>query len=141
MIPREACINDPVLLAILIAANLTIFLSYTIIPITLLWVFNRTKKAVFPTLGFLFVAFILSCGLTHLCSVLVIFRPAYHLEAFLCIVTGVVSFAAGVLLVKERGVILSFINEAVDLVARLDLTPPDYSKVREPLNDLDDSRL
>lgn len=144
MTPREVCINDPVLLLVLIAANLAITLSYTIIPLVLLWVFNRVKRAVFPALGFLFTAFILFCGMTHACSALVIFRPAYYLEAFLCVITGIVSFAAAVLLVRERRMILAFINEAVDLTSRLDSSPPDYSEVsgmREPLNSLDDSRL
>lgn len=99
MEPRDACLHDPVLLTLLIAGNLAISLAYIAIPISLIRVGLRLRKPPpFPVLWALSVAFIGVCGLTHAAAALVFFRPAWHLEAALCVATAIISVATACLL-------------------------------------------
>lgn len=116
--PREACIHDPALLAILIASNGIIALAYLVIPICMAWVMLRSRVP-FPVVWVLFGAFILWCGGTHACAVLVIFSPAYYLEAAICAATAVVSATTAVLVVAVRWRIIGALREWVALAVRV----------------------
>ena len=83
MTPHRFCLlNDAHLLAPIVIANLAIAYAYIRIPIALIKLVGRlnlepeTREAIR-----LSWAFILSCAVTHLVSILVLFIPAYRLEA------------------------------------------------------------
>lgn len=108
---RDACISDPLLLTLLVAANLAIAAAYIGIPATMLWIGLRAKIVPFPAVWYLFGGFILSCGGTHLCAALVFFRPAWHLEAAVCCLTAIVSTATAVLLWSWRHRLLAALQD------------------------------
>jgi hypothetical protein len=119
-VTRDACLQDPVLLAFLVAANLVIFLAYMAIPSTMLWVALRARLLPFPTLWILFGGFITSCGGTHLVAAMVFFRAAWYLEAALCVATAIVSASTAVLLWRWRHLILQAILDYQALAQQME---------------------
>lgn len=108
---RDACLQDPVLLVILVASNLAIFAAYVGIPATMTWIAVRSRIVPFPAIWLLFGGFILSCGLAHLCAALVFFRAAWHLEAAVCVVTAIVSATTAVILWRLRWLLVAALRD------------------------------
>ena len=83
-----------------ISSDLMIWLAYMCIPLILIR-FVIVKQGI-PLRGifWLFGAFILLCGLTHLMDVIIFWVPAYRISALIRFVTGVVSIATVVGLIK-----------------------------------------
>lgn len=95
---REACISDPTLLWAIILGNLGVALAYFWIPLSVVRVLNAQDALPQPMLWMLSALFILSCGLTHLIGVIVIFRPYYGLEAGMMVITAFISIAMAAVL-------------------------------------------
>ncbi len=77
-----------------IVGDIAIFLAYAAIPISLaVLVIKRGKQLPFGRVIWLFVAFIASCGLTHLVEAIIFYEPVYRLSAFMKVVTALVSWA------------------------------------------------
>lgn len=77
-----------------IAADTLIFLAYAAIPISLAFVAARAGKQLpFGRVIWLFVAFIASCGLTHLVEAVIFYEPVYRLSAAMKVITAAVSWA------------------------------------------------
>lgn len=93
LLARDSCIRDPVIIILLILANAGIAASYIWIPLSIYRVGRALSRLPAPPFWFLFPAFILSCAATHACAVLVMFRPAWYLEAALCLGTAAISGA------------------------------------------------
>ncbi len=93
-----------------IFSDLFIFLSYFGIPAGLLFVFYRTRPndITFKGLLILFIAFILSCGVTHLIEVIIFWQPIYNLSILAKFITAVISFATLIALIKNTPHILSY---------------------------------
>ena len=91
-----------------ILSDLMIWAAYMTIPLILIR-FVVVKKGV-PLLNvfYLFGAFILLCGLTHLVDALMFWWPAYRFNALIRLMTGLVSIATVVALIR-------YFNEAVGL--------------------------
>lgn len=91
-----------------IVSDLTIWLAYMAIPLILVR-FILIKKGV-PLSGvfWLFGAFILLCGLTHLIDAIMFWIPAYRVSALIRFMTGLVSIATVIALIR-------YFNEAVGL--------------------------
>lgn len=84
-----------------ICGDLAIFLAYAAIPISLaILVVKRGKQLPFGGVIWLFVAFIASCGLTHLVESVLFFEPVYRLSAAMKVVTAIVSWATVFALLK-----------------------------------------
>lgn len=78
----------------LILSDLAIFGAYAAIPFSIaLYVTTKRREVVFPKLYWLFAAFILSCGFTHLLEAVIFWSPVYNLAALMKAVTAVVSWA------------------------------------------------
>jgi len=76
-----------------ILSDLGVSTAYLVIPITL-FVFARKRKDLpFRYLFWLFCAFILLCGTTHLMEALIFWWPAYRLAGVLKLATALVSWA------------------------------------------------
>lgn len=76
-----------------IISDLLIWSAYFAIPLIILKFISRRSKARFVRAYFLFAAFILACGSTHLLDAITFWFPAYRLNALVRFITGVVSWA------------------------------------------------
>ncbi|CAN5413599.1 hypothetical protein BH09BAC6_BH09BAC6_07360 [soil metagenome] len=74
-----------------ILSDLSIWASYFAIPFLLFRIINKRKDIPFPKIIWLFIAFILLCGTTHLIDAVIFWWPAYRLSALVRFVTGVIS--------------------------------------------------
>lgn len=74
-----------------IVSDLLIWLSYTAIPIVLGWIIWRRSNLPFPRIMWLFVIFILACGLTHLNEAIIFYVPIYRLQAITKVITALAS--------------------------------------------------
>ena len=76
-----------------ILSDLSIWAAYFAIPLLLYRIVNRRKDIPFPKVIWLFIAFILLCGTTHLIDAIIFWEPLYRLSALVRFITGVVSIS------------------------------------------------
>ena len=74
-----------------IVSDLFIWAAYFAIPFLLFRILNKRKDIPFPKIIWLFIAFILLCGTTHLIDAVIFWWPAYRLSALVRFITAVVS--------------------------------------------------
>ncbi|HEY0109470.1 MAG TPA: ATP-binding protein [Fibrella sp.] len=91
-----------------IVSDLMIWLAYMAIPLVLIRFILIKKGVPLKRVFWLFGAFILLCGLTHLFDVLMFWYPAYRINALVRFITGVVSIFTVLALIR-------YFNEAVGL--------------------------
>jgi signal transduction histidine kinase len=77
-----------------ILSDLGIWAAYFAIPILLFRVLRKRKDVPLNSVIFLFLAFVLLCGLTHLVDALIFWWPVYRLSALLRLATAIVSILA-----------------------------------------------
>jgi signal transduction histidine kinase len=77
-----------------IISDLAIWAAYFAIPFLLFRVLIKRKDVAFNRMIFIFLAFVLLCGLTHLVDALIFWWPVYRLSAILRFATAVVSIFA-----------------------------------------------
>lgn len=82
-----------------ILSDLGVWSAYVAIPCVLGYFVLRKKDVPFPTIFWLFGAFILACGTTHLMEVLIFWWPAYRLAGVIKLFTALISWATVVALV------------------------------------------
>jgi hypothetical protein len=84
-----------------ILADIAIFGAYAAIPLSIA-IFAQTKRQeiAFPKLYWLFAAFILSCGLTHLVDATLFWQPWYRFSAVMKTGTAVVSWLTVIALIQ-----------------------------------------
>ena len=99
LIPHGFCLQwNPKLLWTLVAADSIIAASYFSIPFAI-WYFAKKRPDIqFRWLFLLFGLFIISCGITHLLDVLVIWEPNYWANAIAKTLTAALSLGTGVAL-------------------------------------------
>lgn len=90
-----------------IFSDLLIAVSYFAIPLLLIVLLTKRKDIPFPRILWLFVAFIILCGCTHLIDACIFWWPAYRLSALLRLITGIVSVMAVYTLYRIMPVVLS----------------------------------
>lgn len=83
-----------------IVADFAIFVAYVAIPGALFIFVRNRRDLAFPAIFWLFMAFILSCGITHAADTLMFWWPAYRFTGVLKAITAVVSLATVVALVR-----------------------------------------
>ncbi len=76
-----------------IISDVAIWAAYFTIPILLVTFIRKKKDIPFPRLFWLFGAFILACGATHLIDAIIFWFPIYRISAFVRLLTAVVSWA------------------------------------------------
>ena len=100
-LPHGYCLSwDPGLTAALVLGNLLIALAYFTIPLVILRFIRQRRDIDFRYLHWLFAAFIVTCGITHLLHVVALWYPVYYLEAAMDMLTGVISLIAAIMLWK-----------------------------------------
>jgi len=87
------------LVALHIAADASIAISYYSIPLTLIYFVQKRKDLPFNWMFLLFGAFIILCGSTHIMGIWTLWHPAYWQAGFLKAITGLVSVVTAFILI------------------------------------------
>ncbi len=90
-----------------IVSDLMIAAAYFAIPFLLYKILVKRRDFPFPSLIWLFIAFIVLCGTTHLSDAILFWWPAYRFSGLLRFVTGAVSIFTVVILYRISPMILS----------------------------------
>lgn len=83
-----------------IVSDLMIWAAYFAIPLLLYQIVIKRRDIPFHRIFWLFIAFILLCGTTHLLDAVIFWWPAYRLSALIRFITGVVSVTTVMALFK-----------------------------------------
>lgn len=83
-----------------ILSDIAIFGAYAAIPLALAYFIRRRKDVPFAPIFWLFGAFIVSCGLTHLLEATIFWHPWYRLSGLVKAVTAVLSWMTVIALFK-----------------------------------------
>jgi serine phosphatase RsbU (regulator of sigma subunit)/anti-sigma regulatory factor (Ser/Thr protein kinase) len=89
----------PDVLTLHILSDALIALAYFSIPFMLVTFVRRRKDVPFSAAFWMFSVFIVSCGLTHIMSIVVIWNPLYWLEGGIKAITAIASVATAIMLV------------------------------------------
>ncbi|HEX5486205.1 MAG TPA: response regulator [Limnobacter sp.] len=110
-IPHGFCIawNIP-LLTLHVVSDALIAIAYFSIPAGLLYVASRRKGGALHGVYYLFAAFIMACGFTHLMGIVTLWYPLYYLDGLLKLLTAVVSVATALYLLPKLPMVLSLPN-------------------------------
>lgn len=101
-LPHGFCIAwNQQLLAMHVISDLLIALAYFSIPAGILYVARKRTDAVFQPFYYLFAAFILACGVTHVMGILTLWIPLYYAEGITKMITAAVSVATAVYLLPK----------------------------------------
>jgi hypothetical protein len=74
-----------------ILSDISIWAAYFAIPVLLFRILYKRKDIPFTKIFWLFIAFILLCGTTHLLDAIIFWWPAYRLSALVRLATAIVS--------------------------------------------------
>ena len=88
----------PGLIALHVASDAAIGLAYFSIPLAIAVFVRKRRDLEFRWVAYLFVAFIVACGATHLFSILTLWVPAYGIEGIVKLITAGLSIATAALL-------------------------------------------
>jgi len=83
-----------------ICSDLAIWAAYFMIPVFLIKLIGQRKGIPFPMVFYLFGAFILLCGLTHLIDAMMFWWPAYRFNGLVRFITACVSWGTVAALFK-----------------------------------------
>jgi PAS domain S-box-containing protein len=86
--------------ALHVASDAVIFLAYTTIPVTLLYIIRERKDIPFDWMFLCFGTFIVACGTTHLLEIWNVWHSAYWLSGIVKAVTAVASIGTAALLIR-----------------------------------------
>ena len=98
-----------------VSSDALIGISYYCIPLVLAYFIRHRPDLPFPTVFWLFAAFILLCGTSHLMGILVIWHPDYYAEGLIKAATAAVSVATLCALVR-------YVPQALELASIAQLT-------------------
>jgi signal transduction histidine kinase len=90
-----------------IFSDLLIAIAYFAIPLLLIVLLTKRRDVPFPKILWLFVVFIILCGITHFIDAGIFWWPAYRLSALLRLLTGMVSVTTVYALYRVMPVVLS----------------------------------
>lgn len=99
-VPHGSCIRIPEIIWLHEISDLVIAFSYFLIPLALIYLIRIRRDLVYPWLFSLFGLFIISCGTTHLLSVVVLWHPMYRLDGLMKAITALVSLPTALLLFR-----------------------------------------
>lgn len=97
--PHGMCLLwKPAILWTMVIGNAVIALSYFIIPVALIYLILKRRDIGFKWIFVLFGLFILACGLTHVMSIVTLWKPMYGLESLVLAFTGIISLLTAILI-------------------------------------------
>jgi len=86
--------------------------AYYCIPVVLAYFIRRRRDLPFPAVFWMFCAFILLCGATHVMSIWVLWHPDYYVEGWIKAATAVVSVATMIMLFFDMPKALELVSPA-----------------------------
>lgn len=99
--PRWNCgLWPPALGWLHILADIAIFIAYAAIPSALATLVLKRRDVPLRPIFLLFIAFILSCGLTHLTDAMMFYHPVYRFLGLMKFITAAVSLATAFVLIR-----------------------------------------
>ncbi len=122
-----------------IASDSLIFGAYMAIPASLAVVATRRRDLPLRPIFWLFVAFIMSCGLTHLVEAILFYQPVYRFSGVMKAATALVSWATVLALVRVLPTALTLpgiqaTNEMLRAeIARRTIVETELEKARQDL--------
>ncbi len=84
-----------------VAADVAIFGAYLAIPLSIAFFLSKRRDIQLSALWWLFGAFVLSCGMTHLIEATLFWHPWYRLSALMKVITALVSWATVVVIYRS----------------------------------------
>ncbi|TVZ17013.1 hypothetical protein [Maribacter sp. MAR_2009_72] len=84
-----------------VGSDVAIWLAYFIIPVVIIWFVQKRPKVPFLPVFWLFAAFIILCGATHILDAIIFWWPAYRLSALVRLLTAIISFATVFALIRD----------------------------------------
>ncbi|HMP98818.1 MAG TPA: hypothetical protein PKC24_03490 [Cyclobacteriaceae bacterium] len=84
-----------------ITSDIAIWLAYFIIPAIIIFYVQKRHNLPFLPVFWLFGAFIILCGSTHLIDALMFWWPGYRVSALLRVLTALVSLATAFVLIRD----------------------------------------
>ena len=87
------------LVSLQVISDALIALAYFSIPVTLLYFVSQRQDIPFPKVFFLFGAFIIACGMTHVMGIWTLWFPDYWLSGAIKAVTALVSCYTALVLI------------------------------------------
>ncbi len=123
-----------------ILSDWTIFLAYVAIPLSLFVLVSRRKDIRFPVVIWLFIFFILACGITHGVEAMIFWWPAYRFTGVLKAVTAIISVVTVVNLVRVMPTALkipSLLGENVAMASSLELLESERTRLSHLHADLE----
>jgi hypothetical protein len=84
-----------------ITSDMAIWLAYFVIPAIIIFFIQKRHNIAFLPVFWLFGAFIILCGSTHLIDALMFWWPGYRFSALLRMMTALVSLATAFVLVRD----------------------------------------
>lgn len=107
-LPHGFCIAwNQQLLAMHVISDLFIALAYFSIPAGIVYVARKRPDAVLQPIYYLFAAFILACGVTHVMGILTLWIPMYYTQGITKIITAAVSVTTAIYLLPKLKVIMA----------------------------------
>jgi hypothetical protein len=84
-----------------IGSDIAIWLAYFVIPAIIIFFIQKRHNLPFLPVFWLFGAFIILCGSTHLIDAVMFWWPGYRLSALLRLLTAMVSLATAFALIRD----------------------------------------
>ena len=98
-IPHGYCLSwSPTLVVTFLVSDVLIFLSYLSMPVALGYFARKREDFPYRWLLWLYSAFILACGATHLMGAIVLYTPMYAFDALLKACTAAISVVTAIAL-------------------------------------------
>lgn len=136
--PHGYCISwDVPLLTLHVISDIFIALAYFSIPIGIIYFVTRKDDVTFKPVYYLFAAFIMACGITHVMGIVTLWLPLYYLAGVLKLVTAVVSVATAIYLIPKLSdmVALPDLNQLISLNKQLRQENQSRQKAESELED------
>jgi diguanylate cyclase (GGDEF)-like protein/PAS domain S-box-containing protein len=123
LLPHGYCINwTPSILWTHVISNAVVAIAYFSIPFVLAYIAYKRKDFNFRPALILFSGFIISCGLTHLTSIIMVWNPIYIFDNAIMAITAILSLGTALYLLPQIPKILSIPSSAqlTDINTRLE---------------------
>ena len=113
-----------------IGSDVAIWLAYFIIPVVIIWFVQKRPNVPFLPVFWLFAAFIIFCGTTHVLDAIIFWWPGYRLSALIRFFTALISFATVFALIRD-------LPKLLDYKAPTDLTANKHDQLQNELIEKD----
>ncbi|WP_281542589.1 hypothetical protein [Maribacter aestuarii] len=125
-----------------IGSDIAIWLAYFIIPVVIIYFVQKRPKVPFLPVFWLFAAFIIFCGSTHILDAIIFWWPAYRLSALLKFLTAIISFATVFALIRDLPKLLDAkapnlpnSDETARLMSKISEKDAEIERLRRQLSD------